>query len=527
MSDTLLFSFPGAPGGNFPSGALVTDNTNIYGVTLLGGTFGGGTIYSAPIGGGSATILRSLQAVGSEGIAPRSGLVRSGSTLYGTTAQGGDFSNAGTIFSVSTTGTSFTTLHSFTSATEGDGCFSELLLIGSTLYGTNPLDGALGNGTVFSINTDGSNFTVMRTLTTSDGKNPYAGLVSDGTTLYGVTQAEGVNGFGTVFSIPVAGGAVTVLHDFTSANSVYSTMLLIGSTLYGTNGENPGLIFSIETNGTNFTTLHTFSGSSGGKVPNGGLVVNAGVLYGTTSSGTGAAADGVIYSINTDGTGYTELYNFQGSPTDGNTPSSTLLIYNKHFYGNTNTGGSADSGALFSFPFPSVPCFLEGTRILCSVNGVEAYIPVEHMKPGSMVRTGRDGYKKVELIGKKKIHNGDSCERDENQLYKCSKDVYTELVEDLVITGWHSLLVDELSAVHRQKTLDLFGRVFVTDKKYRLLASIDERAVPLGFKGEFTIWHFALENEDKRMNYGVYANGGLLVETCSIAAMQRNKLTLL
>jgi len=32
----------------------------------------------------------------------------------------------------------------------------------------------------------------------------------------------------------------------------------------------------------------------------------------------------------------------------------------------------------------------------------------------------------------------------------------------------------------------------------------------------FTIWHFALENADDGMNYGVYANGRLLVETCSI-----------
>jgi hypothetical protein len=33
-------------------------------------------------------------------------------------------------------------------------------------------------------------------------------------------------------------------------------------------------------------------------------------------------------------------------------------------------------------------------------------------------------------------------------------------------------------------------------------------------EGIFTIYHFALENDDTRMNYGIYANE-LLVETCS------------
>ena len=56
--------------------------------------------------------------------------------------------------------------------------------------------------------------------------------------------------------------------------------------------------------------------------------------------------------------------------------------------------------------------------------------------------------------------------------------------------------------------------IYVTDKKYRLPACIDKRSVVYETPGEYTIYHFALENDDKYMNYGVYANG-LLVETCS------------
>jgi hypothetical protein len=44
---------------------------------------------------------------------------------------------------------------------------------------------------------------------------------------------------------------------------------------------------------------------------------------------------------------------------------------------------------------------------------------------------------------------------------------------------------------------------------------IDEKSEPYNKEGEFTIWHFALENDNYYGNYGIYANG-LLVESCSI-----------
>ena len=56
--------------------------------------------------------------------------------------------------------------------------------------------------------------------------------------------------------------------------------------------------------------------------------------------------------------------------------------------------------------------------------------------------------------------------------------------------------------------------IYVTDSKYRLIASLDERAEPYACEGIFNIYHFALENDSYYKNYGVFANG-LLVESCS------------
>jgi uncharacterized repeat protein (TIGR03803 family) len=76
-----------------------------------------------------------------------------------------------------------------------------LTLINNTLYGTTPFGGTSGNGTVFTIKTDGTGFTTLHNFTGgADGANPSAGLVLSGNTLYG-TEGGGSSGNGTVFSL--------------------------------------------------------------------------------------------------------------------------------------------------------------------------------------------------------------------------------------------------------------------------------------------------------------------------------------
>jgi hypothetical protein len=169
--------------------------------------------------------------------------------------------------------------------------------------------------------------------------------------------------------------------------------------------------------------------------------------------------------------------------------------------------------------YPAPPCFLEGTKILCQVDGVDTYLPIESMKPGTLVKTSLNGYKKVELIGNGKMQNPGHNERIEQRLYKCSSANYPELTEDIYLTGCHSILVSSITDLQREKLVKQLNRIFVTDKKYRLTAFVDERAEPWASEGQYTIWHFALENDNVKMNYGVYASG-LLVETCCIDTLQ-------
>jgi hypothetical protein len=167
-----------------------------------------------------------------------------------------------------------------------------------------------------------------------------------------------------------------------------------------------------------------------------------------------------------------------------------------------------------SGPPPPVPCFREGTRILCDMSGTETYLPIESLKPGMRVKTLQNGYLPIDMIGYTILKNPGHAERIQNRLYKCSTANYPTLTEDLYITGCHSILVDHLTDAQKQATIDQLERIFITDDKYRLMACIDERATPHADDAEYPIWHIALENTEYYQNYGIWANG-LLVETCS------------
>ena len=146
--------------------------------------------------------------------------------------------------------------------------------------------------------------------------------------------------------------------------------------------------------------------------------------------------------------------------------------------------------------------------------------------PGTLIKTSRDGYKKVEVLGQGTLQNPGTSDRSENRLYKCSKTNYPEITEDLFITGCHSILVNKISDKQRDATIKQLGRIFVTDKKYRLMACLDDRAEPFASEGQYTIYHIALEHTDPYMNYGIYANG-LLVETCCLDTLKnKSNMTL-
>ena len=170
---------------------------------------------------------------------------------------------------------------------------------------------------------------------------------------------------------------------------------------------------------------------------------------------------------------------------------------------------------LFPITTSNVACFAENTKILCLDNGNEVYIPIQNIRKGTLVKTLKHNYLAVDMIGKRQMQNYANNDRNKDQLYKCTHKNYPEILEDLVITGCHCILVDKFNdQKQRDAVFNTLGNIYATDGKYRLPACVDERADVFEHKGEFSIYHLALVNENYYSNYGIYANG-LLVETCS------------
>ena len=160
-------------------------------------------------------------------------------------------------------------------------------------------------------------------------------------------------------------------------------------------------------------------------------------------------------------------------------------------------------------------CFLEGTKILAmDKKRILKYIPIEKLKPGMLVKTLSSGFVPIKYIGYSTLYNPGLATRVRDQLFKCTKSAYPELIEDLVLTGNHSILVEKVTDEEREQIIETLGDLFITEQRYRLPAFNDKRAVPYEHRGDFRIWNLALEHENYYANYGIYANG-LLVETTS------------
>ena len=200
-------------------------------------------------------------------------------------------------------------------------------------------------------------------------------------------------------------------------------------------------------------------------------------------------------------------------------PNGTFTVYNKTLrFLTAGSSGVTVVTATASNP----PCFLEGTKILCLVDEKEQYITIESLTKGTLVKTLLEGYKPVTHLGYSKMTNSGLATRERNQMYVCTPEKYPTLTEPLYITGCHSILVHKLTDYQKEETLKVYGRLFDTEYKYRLEAYLDDRASPWSEKGECTVWHVALENDNETWNYGIYANG-LLVESISKRAITASK----
>jgi uncharacterized repeat protein (TIGR03803 family) len=280
--------------------------------------------------------------------------------LYGTALSEGP-EIEGTVFKIASDG-SHTTLHGFDYP---DGYPPVGVVLGSDglLYGVAQAGGTWNYGTAFRLGTDGQGFLPIFTFddfSQSTGNTPLGNMVEgpDGR-LYGTTTRGGGNGGvggGTVFRIERDGTDFTVLYryqrEFTDSSWEATGRLLFGhdGRLYGTAQFGPadgrGFVFAMHMDGTGFTVLKAFEEGPGGAYPNAGLVqAPDGTLYGVNQLG-GLDDNGTVFSLRPDGSDFRVLHAFDGE--DGATPRGDLLFAgNGYLYGTTAKGGAHGLGTVF------------------------------------------------------------------------------------------------------------------------------------------------------------------------------------
>lgn len=376
-STKLIYSFAGNADGEYLDTELVRDSAgNLYGTSVQGGTFGGGTVFQVTPEG-VHTVLYNFTG-GADGGEPYKGVTLDAQgNLYGTAVTGGSGScdgGCGVVFKLTNSGGTWTesVLHSFTGGSDGSGPGSPVALDeNGNIYGTTPTGGTNGMGVVYELRQAGTNWQlrVIHAFTGGDdGAGGSAGklLIDQAGNLYGTCTAGGVNGFGTVYEISPnqTSWKFTTLYAFKDqpdgalpyGSVVFDKQGNLYGTTYYAGVYDLGTVYKLtHKNGVwRESVLYSFKGGMDGASPISSLVADvAGNFQGTTSEGGSASCGcGIIFKMTHTPTGTWKEsveYRFPGEPGAGQAYNGLVTDSVGNFYGATVHGGADNDGAIYKF----------------------------------------------------------------------------------------------------------------------------------------------------------------------------------
>jgi photosystem II stability/assembly factor-like uncharacterized protein len=246
----------------------------------------------------------------------------------------------------------------------------------------------------------------------------------------------------------------------------------------------------------------TDSGTSWTPVPLSGVnYFNFSSISGSGTNGLAAvetnSGDGILFYTTNSGTSWT-----QSTTLSGNTINNVSLS-------NSNGIAGTSNGVYYS---SSPLCYEANTLILVLENEAEVYKKVSELKVGDLVKTYKQGYKKVKLL---RSFNYKPLDKNSelNFLYKMKDN-------GVILTAGHSILVDELTKQEEVNNLKYGFNQMIEDKKL-LLACSSDKFEKIDDDQEYNLYHFSLESDDSKAHYGVYITDGVLSESCSEEALLR------
>jgi uncharacterized repeat protein (TIGR03803 family) len=343
-SERVVSSFGTGTDGRMPHGGLTYDTRTglFYGLTLGGGDYSVGTIFSLDPVTGTETVVWSF-GYGPDGANPYGSLQYDTATglLYGTTTEGG-IDSFGSIFSYNPATGRDTVEWSFGRGTDGANPQSTLVYSpGNGLYyGMTPFGGFYDGGTIFSFNPiTHAEHIAWDFGTDSDGQYPSGSLAYDTTRsiFYAMTSGGGASGAGALISFDPATNQDSLIHSFGATGDaatpdgelVYDpiTLLYYGLATKG-GSNNKGALISFDPAADTVGLLWSFGTGADGAIPYGDLTfysINR-ILYGMTELG-GTDRVGTIFSFDPATGRDSVLYSFDSTGTDGQHPYGSLIQY--------------------------------------------------------------------------------------------------------------------------------------------------------------------------------------------------------
>lgn len=338
-----VFTFDNSDRGSAPVDFDIYGNM-IYGVAMTGGyPFPYGLIYKMKTDG---TGFETWEFDFNYPYPYPWSIVISDNVIYGTSTAGGAYKK-GVLFRINTDFTGFQVLYDFNFSFKYPRYY--IIISGDMIYG-NATDFETGSNSVtFKIKTDGAGYTALKI---------HEGSISSGKPLlfnnylYGLTFDQGTTEPAKLYKIKTDGTGYVKLHDFNSNENgkfPFCSLNIIGTTLYGTTRRgginNSGMLFKINTDGTGFKNLYSFTKENGWDVTS-TMVQNGSSFYGATDLG-GINDLGTLFRVNTDGSGYSKIFDFADSLNGYET--AELIFRNDTLFGITTEGGEADAGTVFTY----------------------------------------------------------------------------------------------------------------------------------------------------------------------------------
>jgi hypothetical protein len=296
---------------------------------------------------------------------------------------------------------------------------------------------------------------------------------------------------------------------YTVPNTNIVSLLFVGSVLYAA------------CNGPDTATTGLFSVNI--TDPSGNLVKVVDISNNTfdiNSLALGPPNNSRIYTIQNYPDGIRNIYELSGNTfneiTNITLPSIGVrcLTFNNDYMYLTSGVNLYKSNSPF--------CFNQGTKILyLNQELFDEYVPIEQLQLGDYIKTSKHDYRKIIKIITGSFYNNPNnwnmC------MYKMTKTDSNGLIEDLIVTGGHSILVDSITKEQQAKYDEMgltdFSKITI-DGKHLLLACVSDQFTAMQDNDMYTYYHLLLNNDnDEEERFGIYANG-ILTETPNEKTLQ-------